>query len=161
MKYVHKGVSLILAALCCAAAVADTLAASDCKAEGVQFARTAFNNAIKEDDMEVMAKLFDESVVLVTGTDSDVFIGKEKQLELWRSEMGDSDRLAYVRATTSVRVSPLYPIAMESGLWTGKAKTGDEVGGEYSAKWRCEGQQWVLEAELFVTTRCAGALCDL
>lgn len=134
--------------------------AMPCTAEEVRAARDSFNNAIQDDDLDAMAAIFDEDVVLITGTDSDVFIGRGRQIKLWRSDVGDPNRLAYLRETTEVRLSPLYPIARESGLWKGVAQSGDEVGGEYTAKWRCEGTRWLLEAEIFTTTRCSGALCD-
>jgi hypothetical protein len=86
-------------------------------------------------------------------------VGRKSQLALWRSDFEDADRFIYVRATSDVLLSPLHPIAMESGLWTGTATDGSEVGGDYSAKWRCVDDQWVLEAEIFMTTRCDGAAC--
>ncbi|WOJ96996.1 nuclear transport factor 2 family protein [Congregibacter brevis] len=134
--------------------------AESCTDQGVRDARTAFNVAIRDDDLDAMAGLFDEDIVLVTGTDSDLFVGRAQQLDLWRSEVGDADRLSYLREATHVEVSPLSAIALESGVWTGKATSGDEVGGEYSAKWRCQDARWMLEAELFMTTRCTGTMCD-
>ncbi|MFK8042494.1 nuclear transport factor 2 family protein [Congregibacter sp.] len=134
--------------------------AEPCTVQGVRDARVAFNVAIHDDDLDAMAELFDEDIVLVTGSGSDLFVGRTQQLDLWRSEVGDANRLSYLRESTRVEVSPLYPIALEAGVWTGKASSGDEVGGEYSAKWRCEDARWMLEAELFMTTRCSGALCD-
>jgi ketosteroid isomerase-like protein len=134
--------------------------AGDCSADGLRSARERFNQAIVGNDTQAMAGLFDPDVVLVTGTDSDRFIGRDSQLALWRSDIDDAERLIYRRETTRLSLSPLHPIAMEAGRWTGRARNGDELGGEYSAKWRCEEDRWMLEAEMFMTTRCSGGLCD-
>jgi ketosteroid isomerase-like protein len=132
----------------------------ECSADDLRSARESFNQAIVGNDTQAMAGLFAPDVVLVTGTDSDQFIGRDSQLALWRSDIDDAERLIYRRETTQLSLSPLHPIALEAGRWTGRARNGDELGGEYSAKWRCEEDRWMLEAEIFMTTRCSGGLCD-
>jgi ketosteroid isomerase-like protein len=133
--------------------------AAACTSDGLRDARDRFNHAIRHDDLDTIAAILAEDVALVTGTDSTLFVGRESQLALWRSDFEDADRFIYLRATSNVLLSPLHPIAMESGLWTGTAPDGSEVGGDYSAKWRCVDDQWLLEAEIFMTTRCDGAAC--
>ena len=133
--------------------------AAACADDDLRDARERFNTAILHDDLDTIAAILAKDVALVTGTDSTLFVGRESQLALWRSDVGAADRFVYVRETSEVRLSPLHPIAMESGLWTGTASNGDEVGGDYSAKWRCIDREWLLEAELFMTTRCEGAAC--
>ncbi|WP_439106105.1 nuclear transport factor 2 family protein [Congregibacter sp.] len=155
MRHFGKALAIVLAGLSSANALAQ-----DCSSAGVSKARTAFNHAIRDDDLDAMARIFDDNLVLVTGSDSDVYLGRDRQLEIWRSDVSDPNRLRYVRETTAVEMSPLYPIAMESGLWTGSAPGGDEVGGQFTAKWRCDDGQWRLEAEIFMTTRCSNSLCD-
>lgn len=137
---------------------ADT--SDDCTSDAVRHARELFNQAIANDDFAAMESILAEDVVLVTGTDSGVFKGRAVQIELWRSDVGREDRLRYVRRLQTVSVSPMHPLALEAGEWTGTAADGSEVGGAYTAKWRCEAGGWALEAELFMTTRCAGRLCD-
>jgi ketosteroid isomerase-like protein len=131
-----------------------------CTAEGVRKARERFNNAIENNDIDAIAAILDDDVVLVTGTGSDAYVGREPQLNLWRSDVMDPDSLRYLRETNEVQLSPLHPLALESGQWTGTAADHSEVGGEYSAKWRCANTGWLLEAETFMTTRCSGSLCD-
>lgn len=138
----------------CVSAIADV-----CGAQEVRDARKAFNKGIAEHDLDAISALLDDDVMLITGTDSDVFVSKPSQMALWQSDSKNVKALLYVRETSEVQLSPLYPMAMESGLWTGKAPSGDELGGEYAAKWRCDGVRWMLEAEIFMTTRCSGALC--
>ena len=131
-----------------------------CTAEGVRDARKRFNDAIGNYDIDAIAAILDDDVVLVTGTGSDTYVGREPQLDLWRSDVTDAGSLRYLRETQEVQLSPLHPLALESGQWTGSAADGSEVGGEYSAKWRCANTGWSLEAETFMTTRCSGSLCD-
>lgn len=136
-----------------------SVAAGECSTATLRDARETFNAGIRGNDLDAIAEVLDRDVVLVTGTDSDQFIGRDRQIEIWASDADDPARLIYRRETSEIRLSPLYPIAMELGLWTGASPTGDEVGGEYSAKWRCEDERWLLEAEIFMTTRCTGELC--
>ncbi|WOJ94769.1 nuclear transport factor 2 family protein [Congregibacter variabilis] len=138
---------------------ANSVTAAECTTESLRDARETFNTGIRENDLEAIALVLDRDVVLVTGTDSDQFIGRDRQIEIWASDADDPARLIYKRETSEVSLSPLYPIAMELGRWTGASPIGDEVGGEYSAKWRCTSDQWLLEAEIFMTTRCTGTLC--
>jgi hypothetical protein len=49
---------------------------------------------------------------------------------------------------------------MERGEWTGTWTEPDgplEIGGTYLAQWRKVDGQWMIQAELFVPTRCTGA----
>lgn len=142
-----------------AGAAVGSVAGSECTKDTLRGARETFNTGIQRNNLEAIARVLDRDVVLVTGTDSDQFIGRDRQIEIWASDADDPARLIYKRETTEVSLSPLYPIAMELGLWTGASPDGDEVGGEYSAKWRCENKRWLLEAEIFMTTRCTGKVC--
>lgn len=143
---------------------ASSLAASNnspaCSDAGVREARERFNTAIAGDDFAAIAAILTEEVVLVTGSASDTYFGASRQVALWQSDVGAADRLRYVRVPSNISLSPLYPLAMEAGDWTGTAGDGATVGGEYSAKWRCQSGEWLLEAEIFMTTRCSGRLCD-
>lgn len=124
-------------------------------------ARDSFNTAILEKDIDGVAAVLADDVVLITGTDSLQFSGRSAQLELWREDFARDDRIVYDRSPTCVTVSKLYPIAMEIGEWRGSRSADDEnfVGGSYSAKWRKLDDRWIIEAETFLTTTCGGALC--
>ena len=132
---------------------------SDCTEAGVRDARMAFNEAIQRDDLDAIAAILDEDVVLVTGTDSDLYVGNERQVRLWAADVGSTDRIIYVRRPSEISITDAYRMAMEMGEWTGTASAGAEIGGEYAAKWRCADAGWRLEAEVFMTTRCSGRLC--
>jgi ketosteroid isomerase-like protein len=145
---------LTAAAIVCAAP-------SESDAAAVHEARASFNEAILNENIDGIAAVLAVNVLLVSGTDSLQFSGRNSQLELWREELARDGRLIYDRSPACVTVSQLYPIAMEIGEWRGSRSAGDEnfIGGSYSAKWRKEDDRWVIEAEIFITTTCGGALC--
>lgn len=130
-------------------------------AAGVYAARAAFNQAIAEKDISAIRGVLAEDVLLVTGTDSTVFNGRSAQLSIWRTDFEAAERAIYERTTTCVSISPLIPIALETGTWRG-VRTDDEndfAAGSYAAKWRKFDGTWRLEAEIFSTESCGGSFC--
>ena len=115
--------------------------------------RAAFNRALAEMDLSAIGPLLSPAAILVTGSDSGVISGRKAQLMAWKREFAAPDRTVYVRLPSSITVSPVEPIAMEQGEW--KAMTTDmqqpTASGIYSAKWRKLGDEWLIEAEIFVT----------
>ncbi|WP_206711171.1 nuclear transport factor 2 family protein [Aquisalinus flavus] len=134
----------------------------DSGADGVRAARAAFNTAIAGGDAGAIAQILAEETVLVAGTNSAVIAGRAEQVAVWTADFADPGRLVYVRKTDKVMLSPLYPMAMETGTWRGAPAGNDTdwVGGAYSAKWRLIDGRWRIEAETYMTTGCGGALCD-
>jgi ketosteroid isomerase-like protein len=137
------------------------LTGSDPVAVAVREARDSFNRAIAQRDHEAIAGILDEDVILVTGTDSDLISGRAAQVEIWREDFKDDARLVYVRTPDCVSLSPILPIALETGAWRGAPQSGgdDHLGGGYVAKWRLVDDRWILEAEIFATMDCGGGLC--
>lgn len=119
----------------------------------VRLRRAAFNRALAEADLAAITPILSPDVVMVTGSDSAVIAGRKAQLAAWKREFGHKPRTVYVRSTETVIASPVEPIAMELGQWTGAVfETGDVLArGTYSAKWRKFGAAWALVAEIFVT----------
>src|SRR4051812_5340905 len=137
-------------------------AQSPAQAEGESRAqRAAFNRAIAAHDISGIGAVLADNVQLVTGTDSKVVAGKQAQLAIWSGDPGDASRLIYVRTPDRITVSPLLPIAMETGHWRGApaASAKDWVGGDYAAKWRRIEGVWLVESETYVTTGCGGSGC--
>jgi hypothetical protein len=54
--------------------------------KNVHSQRQIFNQAIAEKDLQSIKNIFHEDVILVTGTDSDVFSGADAQLAIWRDD---------------------------------------------------------------------------
>jgi hypothetical protein len=137
------------------------LTGTDPAAVAVREARDSFNRAIAQRDHEAIAGILAEDVILVTGSDSELVRGRATQVEIWREDFKDDLRLVYVRKPDCVYLSPLLPIALETGTWRGapQERGDDHVGGSYVAKWRLIGHRWMLEAEIFATMDCGGRLC--
>jgi ketosteroid isomerase-like protein len=126
--------------------------------------RQVFNEAIRTGSLAPIGDVLAPDVLLVTGTDSDQFIGRTAQLDIWRGDFSSPDRMVYLRTPDCVQRSALLPIALEQGHWRGEPATasgGEQTfaAGRYSAKWRHDGKAWRLEAELFMTDACGGAMC--
>ena len=121
----------------------------------IRMARAAFNRALAHKDADTIAGLLTREAILVTGTDSAILSGRKAQLAAWKREFasGPETRTLYTRTPDTILPSPTCPIAMEHGQWQGiNAGSGQVIAsGTYSAKWRQEGAQWRIEAELYLT----------
>lgn len=119
----------------------------------IRLRRAAFNRALADADLAAIAPLLALDVVMITGTDSAVIAGRRAQLQAWKREFAAQARMTYVRLPDAIIASPVEPIALEHGKWQGISGGGGAVlaSGDYSAKWRKVGADWVIEAEIFVT----------
>lgn len=119
----------------------------------IRLRRAAFNRALADADLAAIGPLLAPDVVLVTGSDSAVISGRKAQLQAWKREFAARPRVVYVRMPDRIIASLIEPIALEHGKWNGLSGTSGEVlaSGDYAAKWRKSGEDWVIEAELFVT----------
>lgn len=119
----------------------------------IRLRRAAFNRALADADLAAIAPLLALDVVMITGTDSAVIAGRRAQLQAWKREFAAQARMTYVRLPDAIIASPVEPIALEHGKWQGISGGAAAVlaSGDYSAKWRKVGVDWVIEAEIFVT----------
>lgn len=136
--------------------------------DAVRAQRTAFNEAIATKDIVAVTATMHENIILVTGTASEVFTGREAQVSLWQKDFENPRRAVYVRTTECVRVSEVFPVALESGRWRGlREGQADGSGaksfaaGVYAAKWRRVDGTWLLESEVFATEACGGDFCPV
>jgi ketosteroid isomerase-like protein len=114
--------------------------------------RALFNRAIAAGDLNAIGPILARDCVMLTGTDSAVIAGRLAQVKVWRREFASATRDIYVRKPCTFDISAVAPIALEHGIWTAEAPTGERVtGGTYSAKWRAIRGEWLIEAELFIT----------
>lgn len=119
----------------------------------IRLRRAAFNRALAEADLAAIGPLLAQNVVMVTGSDSAVIAGRKAQLLAWKREFAARARTTYVRTPETITVSAVEPIALEQGKWQGTSAASGEhlASGDYSAKWRKSGGDWVIEAEIYVT----------
>ena len=119
----------------------------------IRLRRAAFNRALAEVDLAAIGQFLTVDAVLVAGTDSALLLGRKAQLLAWKREFASPDRTIYTRIPEQIELSAVAPIAMEHGKWHGVTLSGiDLASGTYSAKWRKVGAEWLLEAEIFLTT---------
>ncbi len=123
--------------------------------------RGFFNSGIRHLDIAAIASVLADDVILITGTDSDVYRGREAQLDIWRGDRENADRAIYVRTPGCIQASPIFPIAMEYGTWHGAppSEPSNFAAGSYTAKWRLSEGTWLLEIETYMTERCGGSFC--
>ena len=119
----------------------------------VRLRRATFNQALAQADMAAIGSILAPGAVLVTGSDSAVIVGRKAQLIAWKREFSATERTVYVRTPDTILHSRVEPIALEQGHWQGSAaSTGTpQVSGQYSAKWRKIGVDWMIEAEIYMT----------
>jgi hypothetical protein len=118
----------------------------------IRLRRAAFNQALAEGKLQAIGPLLAEGAILVTGTDSGVIAGRKAQLMAWKREFAAPDRTIYTRTPDHIVASSVEPIALEHGKWAGVATGGAPVAsGDYSAKWRLIGGDWVIVAEIYLT----------
>ena len=119
----------------------------------IRLRRAAFNAALANADLHAIGPILAPNVVLVAGTDSAVISGRKAQLLAWKREFGAAARAIYVRTPATIIASPVEPIAFEHGQWRGVPAAGGVplASGDYTAKWRLFGAEWMIEAELYLT----------
>lgn len=118
----------------------------------IRIRRAAFNRALAAGDLASIGPILTPNTVLIAGTDSALLSGRKAQLAAWKRAFADPDRSIYVRTPRTITPSPVEPIAFEHGTWTGTSRSGvHQAAGEYTAKWRRIGNDWCIEAELYLT----------
>ncbi|OHC93891.1 MAG: DUF4440 domain-containing protein [Sphingomonadales bacterium RIFCSPLOWO2_12_FULL_63_15] len=119
----------------------------------IRLRRASFNRALAQADLRMIETLLARDAILVAGTDSAVLAGRKAQMLAWRREFAAAERLIYTRTPDTIIASAVEPIAMEHGQWQGVlASTGEpQASGIYTAKWRQNGEDWLIEAEIYLT----------
>jgi ketosteroid isomerase-like protein len=119
----------------------------------IRLRRASFNRALAQADLRMIETLLARDAILVAGTDSAVLVGRKAQMLAWRREFAAAERLIYTRTPDTIIASAVEPIAMEHGQWQGVlASTGEQqASGIYTAKWRQSGDDWLIEAEIYLT----------
>jgi ketosteroid isomerase-like protein len=119
----------------------------------IRLRRAAFNAALASGNVEAIHPILTPAAILVAGTDSALLSGRKAQLLAWKREFAAPDRTIYVRTPGAITLSTIEPIAFEHGDWTGVSASTNEVRatGAYTAKWRRSGEDWTIEAELYLT----------
>jgi ketosteroid isomerase-like protein len=125
----------------------------------IRDARARSNQAIAAHDLAAIAREWMADVHVVSSTSAQT-AGREATRERMATQFKNRPDTVYVRRPTTIQVYPEWAVASERGEWTGKWTEPDgalQIGGTYQAQWRKIDGQWLIQAELFVPTRCTGA----
>jgi ketosteroid isomerase-like protein len=125
----------------------------------IREARARSNRAIAAHDLAAIAREWAADLHVVSSTSAQA-AGRDANRERMAAQFKNRPDTVYVRTPTSILVYAAWEVASERGEWTGRWTEPDgklEIGGTYQAQWRKIDGQWLIQAELFVPTRCTGA----
>lgn len=125
----------------------------------IREARARSNRAIADHDLAAIAREWAADLHVVSSTSAQA-AGRDANRERMAAQFKNRPDTVYSRRPTTIDVYPPWAVASERGEWTGRWTEPDavlEIGGTYQAQWRKIDGRWVIQAELFVPTRCSGA----
>ena len=125
----------------------------------IREARARSNAAIAAHDPVAMARLWMDDVHVVRSTGAQV-AGRQRNQERMAQQFATRPDTIYVRQPSAIDVYLPWEMASERGEWTARWTEQDgtvDTAGTYMAQWRRLDGQWLIHAELYVPTRCAGS----
>ena len=137
------------------AAPSNTSATDD--AADVRAARVQQNEAIAARDLDRVASFWIDDVQVTAGLGFTL-----RGRDAYRRAFALDSVMVYRREPDNVQVNSHWPIAWETGSWTGhrSGQTGPALlAGRYSAQWVKQNGRWLIRSELFVALDCSGAAC--
>jgi ketosteroid isomerase-like protein len=112
--------------------------------------RKLTNRLIAAHDAERLRPHFTQDIVVIVG-DGALIQGADAVIAAFAAQFADKTFDTYLRTTETVEIAANAARAAETGRWVGRWKTGVEMSGVYSAAWRENRGQWLIERELYVT----------
>lgn len=125
----------------------------------IREARARSNAAIAAHDPAAMARLWKDDVHVVRSTGAQV-TGREANQQRMAQQFAARPDTIYVRQPSAVDVYLPWEMASERGEWTARWTEPDgtvDTAGTYMAQWRRVEGTWLIQAELYVPTRCSGS----
>jgi len=125
----------------------------------IRAARARSNAAIAAHDPPAMARAWMDDVHVVSSTSAQT-AGRAANQERMAQQFARRPDTLWVRTPATIDVYEPWAVASERGEWTGGWTEPDgkmTIGGTYLAQWRKINGQWLIQAEVFVPTRCAGS----
>ena len=125
----------------------------------IREARARSNTAIRGHDPAAMARLWMDDVHVVRSTGAQV-AGRERNQQRMAQQFATRPDTIYVRKPSAIDVYLPWAVASERGDWTARWTEPDgivDMAGTYMAQWRRIDGMWLIQAELYVPTRCAGS----
>ena len=130
----------------------------------IRTARNAQNRAIATGDTAEAARYWTGDVEIRRGL-GQLVVGRNAYQRLLvpdAAAVESGTALTYERTPASVEVSAQWPLAYETGEWTGHLAGASRLvvtRGRYSAQWVKRGTRWLIRGEVYVALSCAGAGC--
>ena len=127
------------------------------EAADVRAARAEQNEAIAARDLDRVASFWIDDVQVTAGLGFTL-----RGRDSYRRAFASDSMIVYRRDPDIVQVNSRWPIAWETGSWTGRRKgqAGPALlAGRYSAQWVKQNGRWLIRSELFVALDCSGAAC--
>jgi ketosteroid isomerase-like protein len=125
----------------------------------IRNARLAFNQAIREQDIDAIGRFFAPDYHIITGR-SQQSHGVAAERNLWASVFAADPTFVCRRDTRELRINHDWGLAEELGDWNCSFTAENEpvhYSGVYSAKWqRAVGGSWLIQSEVFTTLACDG-----
>ena len=125
----------------------------------IREARARSNAAIRAHDPVAMARLWMDDVHVGRSTGAQV-AGREANQQRMAQQFASRPDTIYVRQPSAIDVYSPWAMASERGDWTARWTEPDgvvQMAGRYMAQWRRIDGAWLIQAELYVPTRCAGS----
>ncbi len=125
----------------------------------IREARARSNAAIAAHDPDAIARTWMDDVHVVRSTGAQTS-GREPNRQRMARQFAARPDTIYVRQPSAIEVYLPWAMASERGEWTGRWTEPDgvvETGGVYLVQWRRVGAEWLIQAELYVPTRCEGS----
>jgi ketosteroid isomerase-like protein len=127
----------------------------------IREARASQNRAIASNDLDRVSGFWTEDVEIRRGL-GQLLVGRNAYRQLFVATGNRDSILVYQREPNSIEVSSKWPLAYESGTWTGYLGSLDGpsvIQGRYSAQWVRRAGTWLIRGEVFVALTCAGVGC--
>lgn len=125
----------------------------------IRDSRAASNAAIAKHDTAGIARFWMDDIHITTSTSAHAS-GRAANLERMATQFQRRRNTIYRRTPSRVDVFSEWGVASERGEWVGRWTEPDgtvEIGGTYLAQWRKTDGGWLIQAELYVPTRCSGS----
>ena len=129
-------------------------------ATDIRAARLAQNQAMAAGKVDVAATYWTEDVTIRRALGTGLAGREAYKAILERAPIPDTV-LVYERTPSEIELSRQWPLAFESGTWSGRlgGKGQELIGGRYSAQWVKRDGRWLIRSEVFVALRCAATGC--
>ena len=127
----------------------------------IRLARLTQTQAIAKGDLDVVVAYWTPDVTMRRAMGQPVE-GAAAGRKILEPTGAAPSPILYQRKSTSVEVSPNWPLAYEEGTWSGHIGSADAkpiVAGRYAAQWVKRDGKWLIRSEVFVALTCADAGC--